>query len=84
MEYGDSMKIKVDNQGRIVIPKDARKMYGLTEGTELEMVTHEDKIELIPLVMKDDPAIIILEEPCKTGDFSKHDLAFSRVRAWRR
>lgn len=78
------MKIKVDGQGRIVIPKDARKMYGLIEGTQLEMVTHEDKIELIPLVMEDDPAIIILKEPCKTGDFSKHDLAFSRERAWRR
>jgi AbrB family looped-hinge helix DNA binding protein len=84
MEYGDFIKVKVDRQGCIVIPKDARKRYGLIEGTELEMITHEGKIELISLVMKDDPAIIILREPCKTGDFSKHDLAFSRERAWRR
>lgn len=83
MVYGDTMKLKMDKQGRIVLPKETRKKYGLMEGVELEMVPHEGKIELIPVAGDEDPAVIILREPCKTGDFSRHDLAFSRERVWR-
>jgi len=72
----------MDKQGRIVLPKETREKYGLVGGAEFEMVAREDKIELIPRVADEDLAIIVLREPCKTGDSSKRDLAFSRERAW--
>jgi len=83
MVYGDTMKLKVDKQGRIVIPKEVREKYGLSDGAELEMMPHQDRIELIPLIEENDPAVIILKEPCKTGDPSKSALLFSRERVWR-
>jgi len=81
--YGDAMTVQIDKQGRIVIPKSIRERFGLSEGGRLELMVRENTIELMPLTGEDDPAIIILEEPCKTGDASKHDEPFSRERVWR-
>jgi len=76
------MEVAIDKQGRIVIPKEIREKYGLTEEGRLELVPREDTIELIPLVEEDDLAIRSLKEPCKTGDLKAHDKAFSREKAW--
>ena len=78
------MEVAIDKQGRIVIPKEVRERYGLREEDRLELVPHEDSIELIPLVEEDDLAIHSLREPCETGDPETHNEAFSRERAWTR
>ena len=41
-------KIIVDSAGRIVIPKELRKRYGLTAGREVQIVPLPDGISLIP------------------------------------
>jgi len=74
----------MDKQGRIVIPKEVREKYGLSEECRLELVPHEDTIELIPLLEESDLAVRFLEEPCETGDPEAHDKAFSREKAWMR
>lgn len=83
MVSGDTMKVKVDKQGRIVMPKKVREKYHLSDGAELEMISYQDRIELIPLIEENDPAVIILKEPCETGDSSRSALSFSRERVWR-
>ena len=44
---------KVSTKGWIVIPKDLRKKYGLTKGTQVQVVDYGDVLALIPL--PDDP-----------------------------
>lgn len=78
------LQVAVDKQGRVVIPKEVREKYGLSEESRLELVPREDAIELVPLPEEDDLAIRSLGEPCETGDPKLHDRAFSRERAWTR
>ena len=78
------MEITIDKQGRIVIPKEVREKYGLSEESKLELVPREDGIELIPLVEENDLAIHSLKQPCKTGDPEAHNKAFSREKVWTR
>jgi AbrB family looped-hinge helix DNA binding protein len=52
-------------QGRIVIPKEFREKYGLSDDGKLELVVREDAIELIPLTDEDDLAIRSLRDPAK-------------------
>lgn len=77
------LEVAIDKQGRIVIPKELREKYGLSEESRLELVPHEDLIELIPLV-GEDLAVHSLKEPCETGNPEAHDKAFSREKAWTR
>jgi len=77
------LEVAIDKQGRIVIPKEIREKYGLSDSGRLELVAREDAIELIPLV-EDDLAIRSLREPCKTGNSEARDKAFSREKAWKR
>ena len=84
MVYGDSiLEVAIDKQGRIVIPKEIRERYGLSEEGRLELVAREDIIELIPLDEEDDLAIRSLREPCKTGNSESRDKAFSREKTWK-
>ncbi len=76
------LKVAIDKQGRIVIPKEIREKYGLLEDGKLELIAREDAIELIPLVEEDDLAIRSLREPCKSGSPEARDKAFSREKAW--
>jgi AbrB family looped-hinge helix DNA binding protein len=62
------LEVAIDKQGRIVIPKEIREKYGLSEDGKLELVAREDVIELVPLIGEDDLAIRSLKEPCKTGN----------------
>ena len=78
------MEIAIDKQGRIVIPKEIRDKYGLSDEGKLELVAREDAIELIPLTDEDDLAIRSLREPCKTGNPETRKKAFSREKAWKR
>jgi len=78
------LEVAIDKQGRIVIPKEVREKYGLSEEGRLELVPREDLIELIPLVEESDLAIHSLREPCETGDPEAHNKAFSREKAWTR
>ena len=75
------LKIAIDKQGRIVIPKEIREKYGLCENGKLELIAREDSIELKPLAEKDDLAIRSLKEPCKTGNIEAHDKLFVREKA---
>jgi AbrB family looped-hinge helix DNA binding protein len=77
------LEVAIDKQGRIVIPKEVRDKYGLSEDGKLELVAREDSIELIPLVEEDDLAIRSLREPCKTGNRDTHDKLFQREKAWK-
>ena len=74
----------IDKQGRIVIPKEVREKYGLSNDGKLELVARENAIELIPLTNEDDLAIRSLREPCKTGNPETAKKAFSREKAWKR
>lgn len=78
------MEVAIDKQGRIVIPKEIRDKYGLSEEGKLELVAREDFIELIPLTNEDDLAIRSLREPCKTGNPQARNRVFSREKAWKR
>ncbi len=78
------LEVAIDKQGRIVIPKEIREKYGLSEECKLELVAHKGAIELIPLTKEDDLAIRSLKEPCKTGNPEARDKAFSRENAWKR
>ena len=42
------LSTKIDRAGRLVIPKELRDLYGLDEGTEIELVAVPDGITLIP------------------------------------
>ena len=78
------MEVAIDKQGRIVIPKEIREKYGLSNDGKLELVARENTIELIPLTDEDDLAIHSLREPCKTGNPETGKKAFSREKAWKR
>ena len=78
------MEVAIDKQGRIVIPKEIRDKYGLSDECKLELVAREDAIELIPLTDEDDLAIRSLKEPCKTGNPEARKKTFSREKAWKR
>lgn len=78
------MEVAIDKQGRIVIPKEIRDKYGLSDDGKLELVAREDVIELIPLTNEDDLAIRSLREPCKTGNPEARKKPFSREKAWKR
>ena len=77
------LEVSIDKQGRIVIPKEIREKYSLSEDTKLELIAREGTIELIPLTEEDDIAVRSLKEPCKTGNPEAHNKAFSRDRAWK-
>ncbi len=47
---------KVDDKGRIVLPKDVRERLGITPGTEVEVRTDEGRAVVEP---EDDPERII-------------------------
>jgi AbrB family looped-hinge helix DNA binding protein len=79
-----SLEVAIDKQGCIVIPKEIREKYGLSNDGKLELVAREDSIELIPLVEADDLAIRSLKEPCKTGRIQSHDKLLLREKAWKR
>jgi AbrB family looped-hinge helix DNA binding protein len=78
------LEVAIDKQGRIVIPKEIREKYGLSNDGKLELVARENTIELIPLTDEDDMAIHSLREPCKTGNPETGKKAFSREKAWKR
>ena len=78
------MEVAIDKQGRIVIPKEIRDKYGLSDDGKLELVARENAIELVPMNNKDDVAIHSLREPCKTGNPEARKKAFSREKAWKR
>jgi AbrB family looped-hinge helix DNA binding protein len=78
------LEVAIDKQGRIVIPKEIREKYGLSNDGKLELVARENTIELIPLTDEDDLAIRSLREPCKTGNPETGKKAFSREKAWKR
>jgi AbrB family looped-hinge helix DNA binding protein len=78
------LEISIDKQGRIVIPKEIRDKYSLSDDGKLELVAREDAIELIPLTGDDDLAVRSLREPCKTGSSKARKKAFSRENAWKR
>ena len=78
------LEVAIDKQGRIVIPKEIREKYSLSENSKLELIAREGTIELIPLTEKDDIAVRSLKEPCKTGNPEARNKAFSRDRAWKR
>ncbi len=78
------MEVAIDKQGRIVIPKEIRDKYGLSDDGKLELVARENVIELVPMTDKDDAAIRSLREPCKTGNPEARKKAFSREKAWKR
>jgi AbrB family looped-hinge helix DNA binding protein len=78
------LEVAIDKQGRIVIPKEIREKYGLSNDGKLELVARENTIELIPLTDEDDLAIHSLREPCKTGNPETGKKAFSREKAWKR
>ena len=78
------MIVSIDKLGRIVIPKEIRDKYGLSDDGKLELVAREDFIELIPLTDEDDLAIRSLREPCKTGNPEARKRVFSREKAWKR
>ena len=78
------MEVAIDKQGRIVIPKEVREKYGLSEEGRLELVSREGSIELVPLIEESDLAVRDLGEPCQTGDSEAHDKTFSREKAWTR
>lgn len=50
MAYGilSAMKLKIDNAGRIVVPKPLRKRLGVDRGAVLEVVEQSDGILLRP------------------------------------
>ena len=50
------MKLRIDQSGRIVIPKPVRKRLGLTSGTELEVVEQAGGMLLRPVTQK--PSLI--------------------------
>lgn len=76
------MKARLDKQGRIVIPKEAREKYKLVDEGDLEVICREDKIELVPISEETDPAVLALKEPCRTGSVRRRKLLFSREKAW--
>jgi AbrB family looped-hinge helix DNA binding protein len=78
------LEVAIDKQGRIVIPKEVREKYGLSDDGKLELVARENTIELIPLTDEEDLAIRSLREPCKTGNPETGKKAFSREKAWKR
>jgi AbrB family looped-hinge helix DNA binding protein len=78
------IEVAIDKQGRIVIPKEIREKYSLSENSKLELIARECTIELTPLTEEDDIAVRSLKEPCKTGNPKAHNKAFSRNRAWKR
>jgi len=78
------LEVAIDKQGRIVIPKEIRDKYGLSDDDRLELVARENAIELVPINGKDDLAIHSLKEPCKTGNPETAKKAFSREKAWKR
>jgi AbrB family looped-hinge helix DNA binding protein len=78
------LEVAIDKQGRIVIPKEVRDKYGLSDDAKLELVARENIIELVPMIGKDDLAIHSLREPCKTGNPEAAKKAFSREKAWKR
>ena len=78
------MEVSIDKQGRIVIPKEIRDKYGLSDDGKLELVARDNAIELVPMTNKDDLAIHSLREPCKTGNPEARKKAFSREKAWKR
>jgi AbrB family looped-hinge helix DNA binding protein len=78
------LEVAIDKQGRIVIPKEIRDKYGLSDDDKLELVARENAIELVPITDKDDLAIHSLKEPCKTGNPEAGKKAFSRDKAWKR
>jgi AbrB family looped-hinge helix DNA binding protein len=78
------LEVAIDKQGRIVIPKEIREKYGLSNDGKLELVARENTIELIPLTDEDDLAIRSLREPCKTGNPETGKKSFSREKAWKR
>ncbi len=77
------LEVAIDKQGRIVIPKEVREKYGLSEDGKLELVAREESIELIPLIQEDDLAMRSLREPCKTGNKDAHNKLFHREKAWK-
>ena len=40
--------IKVEDRGRIIIPKEIRDKLGLKPGSELEIILEEGKIKILP------------------------------------
>jgi AbrB family looped-hinge helix DNA binding protein len=43
-----AIKTRIDGSGRLVIPKELREQYGLSAGTEVEILTVPDGIAVIP------------------------------------
>ena len=57
------LEVAIDKQGRIVIPKEIRDKYGLSEDGKIRIGSPRRCIELIPLAEEDDLAIRSLREP---------------------
>lgn len=45
-------RVKVDDRGRITIPNEERIRFGIKDGDEIEFVTEDDRIILIPIRKK--------------------------------
>ncbi len=43
--------IKVEDRGRIIIPKEIRDKLGLKPGSELEIILEEGKIKILPKML---------------------------------
>jgi AbrB family looped-hinge helix DNA binding protein len=43
------MKVKVSNNGRIIIPSGIRKILGIKDGDRLNLVVEKDGIKIMPL-----------------------------------
>lgn len=46
------MKTTIDSAGRLIIPKEIRKVAGLTPGMPLEVTLHEGHIEIAPAAQR--------------------------------
>ncbi len=45
-------RVKVDDRGRITIPNEERIRFGIKDGDEIEFLTEDDRIILIPIHKK--------------------------------
>lgn len=45
-------KVRVDDRGRITIPNEERIRFGINDGDEIELLTEDDRIILIPIRKK--------------------------------
>lgn len=82
---------RVDDLGRIVLPKEIRRKLGIGEGTAMEMFVSEDSVTLKKYYQKSELAGMVanlqetVEDMCvdlgpeKTGDIRRHIREIQRL-----